>query len=93
MQSNEQIGNAAVDFIAVQFNKYTDISGYIMLNYIPTSVLNAEIENMIRSSEKEEAKRVVFELVGNTIYGPDGFSRISLPDMLGHYWGLHYQVC
>ncbi|KAG5616263.1 hypothetical protein H5410_016087 [Solanum commersonii] len=79
--SNEQIGKATVDFFVAQFTEDNGNSDYNMLDYIPRSISNAENEDMIRPPEKEEVKRVVFELDGNSACGPDGFS------------GLFFQTC
>ncbi|KAH0742871.1 hypothetical protein KY290_030864 [Solanum tuberosum] len=88
VQSNEQIGKASVDFFAAQFTEDNDNSDYNMLDYIPRSISNAENEDMIRPPEKEEVKKVMFELDGNNavdqMISQDCSSRLELPKYITH---------
>ncbi|WMV41297.1 hypothetical protein MTR67_034682 [Solanum verrucosum] len=74
LQSNNQIGQAAVEFFADQFRADSGETEFTMLEHIPRIISQEENEEMISLPDKEEVKTVVFKLNGSSACGPDGFT-------------------
>uniref|UniRef100_M1AL69 RNA-directed DNA polymerase (Reverse transcriptase); Ribonuclease H n=1 Tax=Solanum tuberosum TaxID=4113 RepID=M1AL69_SOLTU len=81
LTSNDQIGQAALEFFGEQFRENDYVDDYAMLDHIPRCITEEENDAMCSLPTNEEVKKVVFELEGSSACGPDGFT--------GHF----YQDC
>ncbi|WMV24639.1 hypothetical protein MTR67_018024 [Solanum verrucosum] len=81
LTSNDQIGQAALEFFGEQFQENDYVDDYAMLDHIPRCITNEENDAMCSLPTNEEVKKVVFKLKGSSACGPDGFT--------GHF----YQDC
>lgn len=45
-----------------------------MLDYISNLITAKENDHIIRMSKEEEVKKAIFELNGNSVVGPNGFT-------------------
>ncbi|WMV24107.1 hypothetical protein MTR67_017492 [Solanum verrucosum] len=74
VQSNDQIGAAAVEFFEDQFRENDLLNCPEMLENIPRLVTQDQNEEISRVPSRDEVQTVVNELNGDSTSGPDGFS-------------------
>ncbi|XP_049379842.1 uncharacterized protein LOC125844580 [Solanum stenotomum] len=84
LSTNDEIGEAAVQFYKDQFSEERRVEEYSMLEHIPKCITNAENEVMTKLSNQDEVKKVVFKLNGSSACGPDGF--------IGHFFQSCWEI-
>ncbi|KAG5632630.1 hypothetical protein H5410_004347 [Solanum commersonii] len=75
----DEKGQKGVDWMKIgifgeQFRENDYVDDYAMLDHIPRCITEEENDAMCSLPTNEEVKKVVFELNGSSVCGPDGFT-------------------
>lgn len=73
ISSTPEIGMRAVDLSVAQFREENNNQDWSMLKHIPRLITDDENEAKGRMPDTDEVKKVVFDLSGDSVAGPDGF--------------------
>lgn len=69
------VGCCSSIFYLDQFSGIQRESNHSLLNHIPILVFEESNRTINDMSTREEVKKIVFELNGDSAYGPEGFIR------------------
>lgn len=70
----DKVAAQAIQFYQNQFTSETDNGELTLLNDINSCITIDDNQMLDSMPSEEEIKRVVFELIGDTASGPDGFT-------------------
>ncbi|XP_075076623.1 uncharacterized protein LOC142163253 [Nicotiana tabacum] len=74
LEDQVQMASIAIEFYQRQFSKEGDSTDFSLLDNVPTMVTIEQNLELCRFPTLEEAKAAVFELSGDNVCGPDGFT-------------------
>lgn len=74
IEQDEEIAMEAVKFYEDQFKETAPPTSFEIINHVPTLLDEEQNSLLISQPTKEEVKRVVFGLNGDSAGGPDGFT-------------------
>lgn len=75
LNTEENIGNEVVNYFHNQFSQEYHPRKYEMLSCIPKLISRKDNEYFESMPDREEIKKAVFSLIGDSAGGPDGFPR------------------
>lgn len=74
LETTEDMAEEAVNFFQAQFHKDKVPTTFGILDHVPSMVEMGQNDNLIKQPTKEEVKKAVFGLNGDSVGGPDGFN-------------------